>query len=235
LLWISYLDPYGKPRHGVAYLSQSVANSPNELGDNAKDWIRGVGQPSVGNPRHDLSRKSELGNCQTFTEPSLFHRQGETYLAANCLVMKNGQRRVDLERLVLLREQESGYEFVGDLLTGSDAARFGVERLEQAELTTSKDGDLLLLATPMSGGANHAGCFVLEVESLDPPRMARHSDGSLKTPVFVTDSGSKEKGPGACSYDPNSETGVIIVRRDFEFDKKPPRIAFSLLATGYHP
>ena len=42
-------------------------------------------------------------------------------------------------------------------------------------------------------------------------------------------------GPGLCSYDAASETGVLLVITDIDPSASPPRFVFSLRATGVHP
>lgn len=237
-MWIDYLDPFGPKKHGPAVLSHSTARSPERLGDNSRVLIRGKASPPINGAKYNLSEQAALKNCMTFMEPTIFSYNGDDYLAANCVIFKGffkGSRRSDLEKLWLFKKTTEGYKYIGFLLDYEDAKTFGGERMEQAELALSRDGKILLFATPQTEGAVHYGCYALEVESLDPPRMKRKPDGSLVVRHYFTDGASKPNGPGACTYDPMSETGVIIVRRDFDLKKRPPRLSFSLMATGVHP
>ena len=240
LMWMTYLDPYGPLAHGVPHLVLSAATTPASLGEQADAWIRGRAAPAVTAVRYNLSSIDGLGGCVAFTEPSLFSYAGErfqegSYLAVNCIVYQGKKRRPGQEKLLLFKEDGSGYQLLGHLFDSADARAYGGQRMEQGELVMARDGTVLLLATPVIDDVRHRGCYLFEVDSLHPPRMARGAGGKLIARAHIVDSASGERGNGACAYDALSETGVLLVRRDFDFDQQPIKMRFSILQTGYHP
>jgi len=198
--------------------------------------MRGSGTPAGVHARFDVSEMAGLQDCYAVTEPALFRHAGATWLATACLVVEGGARRVDRDRLVLLRQTEDGYELVGTLLDHRDAQRMGADRLEQADLAVARDGSVILTVTPIRDGAQpmHQGCVVVEVEDLARGRVRRDASGAPVQRVTLTADGTGI-GPGLCSYDAASETGVLLVITDIDPSTTPLRFVFSLRATGVHP
>jgi hypothetical protein len=239
VLWLTYFEPFGEPPAGSPedrsdpYYTRSDAGSPQNLGDSSLPWIRGNGtSPSFG-ALYNLSTIPELSDCVAFTEPALFSQGGVTYLATNCVVVQGGVRRDDLERLVLLRQEANGYSYVGTLLTSSDAASLGAIRIEQADITLSRTGHILLIATPIQDGTpEHLGCVVFEIADITTAQVRRGADGQAVQLAWITGDDASI-GPGLCTYDAASETGVLIVLHILNED--PFDLEFSLRATGVHP
>ena len=239
MLWLTYFEPFGEPPSGSPedrtdpYYARSDASSPDSLGDSSAPWIRGNGtSPSFG-AQYNLSTIPQLSDCAAFTEPALFSQGGVTYLATNCVVFQDGVRRDDLERLVLLRQEANGYSYVGTLLTSSDAADLGATRIEQTDIALSRTGHILLIATPIQDGTpEHLGCVVFEITDIGTAQVRRDAGGQAVQLARITgDDGTI--GPGLCTYDAASETGVLIVLHVFNED--PFDLEFSLRATGVHP
>ena len=239
-LWLTYFEALGEPPPGAPedrsdfYYTRSVASSPDALGDESEPWIRGVGtSPSFG-AQYDLSAIPELFDCVAFTEPALFTQAGSTYLATNCVVVIDGVRRDDLERLVLLREEANGYGYVGTLLSYADALDLGATRIEQVDLALSQNGAVLLMGTPIltGGSPEHLGCVVFQVTNLATAQVLRDDTGDAVQLAVITGDDSSI-GPGLCTYDAASETGVLMVLHILNPD--PFDLVFSLRATGIHP
>ena len=236
MLWLTYFEPYGEPPPDRSdfYYRRSVADSPEDLGGSSAAWIRGnATSPSFG-AQYNLSTIPQLSDCVAFTEPALFSQGGVTYLATNCVVVQGGVRRDDLERLVLLRQEASGYSYVGALLTGADAAGLGATRIEQADIALSRTGHVLLVATPIQTGGTpeHLGCVAFEITDIATAQVRRDAGGQAVQLARIT--GDDDSiGPGLCTYDPASQTGVLIVLHILNAD--PFDIEFSLRATGVHP
>ena len=239
MLWLTYFDPFGEPPPGDPedrsdfYYRRSNASSPENLGPGVP-WIRGYGtSPSFG-AQYNLSTIDGLSDCAVFTEPALFSQGGVTYLATNCVVFQDAVRRDDLERLVLLRQEADGYTYVGALLTSPDAADLGATRIEQADIALSRTGRILLIATPIQTGGTpeHLGCVVFEMADLPAALVQRDAGGHAVQLARIT--GDDDSiGPGLCTYDAASETGVLTVLHIFNED--PFDLEFSLRATGVHP
>jgi hypothetical protein len=75
---------------------------------------------------------------------------------------------------------------------------------------------------------------VLEVEDLERARVRRAADGAPHVRAVLTADGNG-LGPGMCSYDAASETGVLLVITRFDLSGDPPDLRFSLRRTGFHP
>jgi hypothetical protein len=232
LMWLTYFDPPGAaPFYDIRY-ERALGASPDALGSPA-EWARGNATSPAWGSQHNLSAIPQLADCVAFTEPALFHHDGSTYLATNCVVFSGGVRQDAQERLVLLKQEATGYTWVGNLLDGSDAADAGGTRIEQADIAFSRTGELLLIATPIqSANPNHLGCVVYEITDITTPSVLR--DGAGKAIPLATITGDDDTiGPGLCTYDPASETGVMMVLHILNPD--PFDLEFSLRATGVHP
>ncbi len=74
--------------------------------------------------------------------------------------------------------------------------------------------------------------MVLAVDDITQARVARDSNNTPVRRATLTSDGNG-LGPGLCAYDPNSNTGVMLVITTVQED--PLDIEFSLRATGVHP
>jgi hypothetical protein len=166
----------------------------------------------------------------------LFAEDGQVSLAASCIVFWLGTRRAERERLLLWRDTGEGWTHAGALLDAADARALGGDRVEQADLARARDGSLLLFVTPIREGEDpaHQGCVVLEVEDLAGARIRRNGDGSPRVRAVLSADGNG-LGPGMCTYDAASETGVLLVITRFDLASDPPDLLFSLRRTGFHP
>ena len=234
LLWLTYFDPFGTQERFDYYYQRSLASSPANLGDSSTAWAQGYGTSPSWGVAHDLSVEiPELSDCLTPTEPALIRHDGETYLATNCVVIDETGRRDDLERLVLLKQEVNGYSYVGELLDYDDAVDLGGTRLEQTDLAIAQNGAILLITTPIQDSSpNHLGCVVLEVTDLATAQVRRDASGDAVVLASITGE-DPLLGPGLCTYDAASSTGVMMVLHAQSFD--PLDILFSLRATGVHP
>jgi hypothetical protein len=182
---------------------------------------------------HNVSSIPQLADCAALTEPALFAQGGVTYLASNCVVFSGGVRQENLERLVLLRQESNGYSYVGALTDYSDAVYLGGTRFEQADLAVAQNGAVLLIGTPIQNSQpNHLGCVVLEITDIGAAQVRRDGAGDPVKLAAITGQDSTI-GPGLCTYDASSTTGVLMVLHAQSQD--PPQTVFSLRATGVHP
>jgi hypothetical protein len=127
------------------------------------------------------------------------------------------------------------WRFVGTLAGENEARDLGAPGLTQIDLTHGTDGQLLLIATPDDFSTSlmdfvHYGCRAVEVASIDPPRLARDGNGKLKVRAVVK-APDTPIGPGACAYEPASETGILLVRRE----KGKGFMTASISKTGLRP
>jgi hypothetical protein len=237
LVWLSYFDPLGDgaTNRRDMYVESTIAAAPEALGDVVSPIVRGnLTTASAGGL--DASTLPGLADCGVFTEPALVTSAGVTYLAANCLSFEGFSRRLDRDRSVLLREEGAGLALVGTLLDGADAARLGGERFEQLDFSVARDGTPILIGTPIleASDPQHQGCVVLELEDVAAARVRREPDGAPHVRYRLSAEGNG-LGPGLCTYDAASETGVLMVSTRFDVASTPPVVGFSIHATGVHP
>jgi len=240
LLWLKYFNPLGTvagvdERQEFLYW-RTTAPAPDQLGDNSEVWGYSLAtSPSWGAPLN-FNDIPELADCILQSEPAFFAFDGETYLATSCLVADATGRRTDLERLVLLRQNATGYDFVGVILDSSDADDLGVDTIEQADISIARDGNIILLTTPIVLGADpsHQGCVVFEFEDFASASLARDQNGVALPRAVITADGNS-LGPGLCTYDADSDTGVLLIITTVTGVGPTTDVELSMHATGIHP
>ena len=238
ILWYKYFNPFGTvtgvdERQEYLYW-RSIAAMPEQLGDVSAVWARALAtSPSWGAPI-DFNDIPELVDCVTLTEPGLFAFNNETYLASSCLIADATGRRADLERLVLLRQTANGYSFIGDIMNAQDAADLGVDVIQQADISVARDGSIIMIVTPiiLDADPSHQGCIVFEFADFATGLLVRDGSG-VAVPRTVITSDGNGLGPGLCTYNVDSETGVLLVITTVM--NNGTDIEFSLRATGVHP
>ena len=238
LLWFKYFNPFGTvtgvdERQEFLYW-RTTAGTPDQLGDNSEVWATALAtSPSWGAPI-DFNAIPQLADCVAQTEPGLFTFNNETYLATSCLIADASGRRPDLERLVLLKQTANGYSFVGNILDAQDAADLGVDVIQQADISVARDGSIILIVTPilLNADPSHQGCMVFDFADIGSAELRRDGNGVAIPRTVITADGNG-LGPGLCSYDANSDTGVLLVITTVS--QNGTDIEFSLRATGVHP
>ncbi len=240
ILWLKYFNPFGyvpgvDERQEFLYW-RTTATTPDDLGDNSAVWGKSAATSSSWNAPIDFNAIPELANCILQSEPALFAFNGETYLATSCLVADNNGRRTDLERLELLRQTPTGYEYVGTIFDAQDAADLGVDVIEQADISVARDGTVILTVTPiiLDADPSHQGCIVYSFDDFAMASIARDNSGVAIPRAIITSDGNS-LGPGLCTYDANSETGVLLVITTVIDNGGVLDVEFSLHATGVHP
>jgi hypothetical protein len=189
------------------------------------------------------SLSPDVSSCTLFNEPALVYDKGKLYLAAQCLTKTGGTRTPDDDFYAVFSTSASGpvaawtWSYIGKLAGPAEASALGCKHWVELDLTTALDGVLLATVTPANpvgvGGDVHFGCRVVEVSSLDPPKLTHSSDGGLVERASITATDLTPYGPGACGYEPTSKTGVVLTRKLV----KDPTLGddWSLHATGLHP
>lgn len=123
------------------------------------------------------------------------------------------------------------WRYLGVLADAATARDLGFDRLESGTITLGRDGKLLFIAVPIdriSPVIN--GCVVLEIDSLDPPRIARDATGAPVVRTRLTGLANMSYGRAACAYDAASSTGVITVTATSARSRQT-----ELRATGLRP
>ncbi len=240
ILWLKYFNPFGTvagvdERQEFLYW-RTTAMTPDLLGDNSVVWGKFAATSASWGAPIDFNAIPELADCILQTEPGLFAFDDETYLATSCLVVDGTGRRTDLERIELLRQTPTGYDYVGTILDGQDAADLGVDTIEQADISVARDGSILLVVTPiiLTADPAHQGCMVFSFDDFATASIARDPNGVAIPRAIITADGNS-LGPGLCTYDANSDTGVLMVITTVTGSGSSTDVEFSLHATGVHP
>ena len=186
-------------------------------------------------------------------EPALYFKDGRLYLAFVVMTFWGKTPVFDKSLIAVFSTEPKGdagmwsWRYHGKLASNKEAMELGGEALTQIELAESRDGRLLAFLTPEawnekrfrgsgSGdafhGIDHFGCAVIEVASLDKPRLARRADGTLAQRAWLFTSAKDVADPGAAGYEPTSATGILWTLRNVHH---PGRLIWSLHATGLHP
>ncbi len=238
VLWYKYFNPFGTvtgvdERQEYLYW-RTTADAPDQLGDVSEVWATALAtSPSWGAPIN-FNNIPELADCITLTEPGLFSFNNDVYLASSCLIADASGRRADLERLVLLRQTANGYSYVGDILDARDATDLGVDVIQQADISVARDGSIILIVTPiiLNADPSHQGCVVYTFDDFAAGSLVRDASGAAVARTVISADGNG-LGPGLCTYDANSESGVMLVITTVT--NNGTDIEFSLRATGIHP
>lgn len=191
-------------------------------GATAKEW--NASQSLIPGDIGILDRTSFFWN-----EPSLYYESGTLYLTMVSFHLRN---RSDISRdsVHVFATRPDGlpsswkWEYKGELAGAEEASILQATRLTQVDIARSKTGALLLIASPddwneKAGDYNHKGCVALEIVSLDRPALRRSASGNLVVHARVEDTQANDLGSAACSYDPNSATGILFTRRDKTHDE----------------
>lgn len=237
LLWFKYFTPLGPDmtvnQRTEFLFFRSDAASPDAFGAASQIWARGDStSPSWGAPLN-LSDIPEVRDCVAFTEPALFTYGGSTYVAMQCSFAGSIGTPFEPERIALFEEVPGGYRYIATLANGFDAEDFDTDFFGQPDIAVAEDGTILLLVTPTlrDGETLKDGCIVFEFEDFESGLLKRDRRGTLIPRAIITADGNG-LGPGLCTYDPNSSTGVLLVIVRTSPDGQD--VEFSLRATGIH-
>ncbi|GMV35011.1 MAG: hypothetical protein DCC59_05020 [Chloroflexi bacterium] len=233
--WFGVTLNYFVPENGGMALRPSdsfhirvyQADSPTDLTDAPYAVLAGGATNPAWNPNQALIPDDmSASDKRTFfwNEPSLYYENGTLYLIMVAFNLKN---REDISRdsVYVFATEPVGtpsswqWEYKGKLIGNTEAKMLGATRLTQVDIVRGKQGDLLLVASPDDwnsefGDYNHKGCVVLEIVSLDKPAVKKDDSGNLVLRAKIMDSQANELGSAACSYDPNSATGILFTRRN---------------------
>lgn len=216
---------FGARRSNSFRLRLGAAASPTALSSATEATLGGmVTTASLG--AHNLALLSPgTRECMWWNEPAL-HQVGSTlYLVARCMAFDGTTPDLPASPFVVFATQPSGaptawsWRHVGALTTAADAQALGGAGLTQLDLMPDAAGRLLAVLTPdaFDGVARefvHLNCSIIEVDSLEPPRLARSATGALRLRARITASDQGEFGHGSCTYHPDSILGVVMARRD---------------------
>ncbi len=167
----------------------------------------------------------DLSNSVFFwNEPALYFENGKLYLVMVAFVYEGSTPAMNKNNIYVYSTTPTGepqswnWGYVGKLTDPSIAAELNGERLTQVDIAKGKDGKLYAILTPDDWNTtyndfNHKGCKVIELESIDPPKIKRGNDGKIVVRAIVTASDAGPLGSAASGYDPSSATGLLFTKR----------------------
>jgi hypothetical protein len=171
--------------------------------------------PSV---RLDQLAALPVAQCAMLNNPTLFVQDQTLYLIVECLAFIGQTPDYTNTTTQVFATDPSGppptwtWRHAGELADDAIATELGNDTIRQPDVSLAADGALIALITPAHIDANSPtgttgdGCVALELDSIDPPQLARDCAGNLIVRKNVTG-----VGVGACTHDRNSVTGILAV------------------------
>jgi hypothetical protein len=160
----------------------------------------------------------ELGRCGMWNNPAIAFEAGRLHVITECLEFDGKTVSSERSRIVVLSTVPAGkpaswaWRYDGVIADRALAQELGGERLVSPAVMRGRDGALLLMVTPQVGRKPFGeGCTALELESLSPPRVRRDPAGKAIVRARQTADADETWHTGACTYDPNSASGIVTV------------------------
>lgn len=157
-----------------------------------------------------------VAQCAMLNNPTLYAQGTTLYLIVECLAFVGQTPDYTNTTTQVFATTPSGtpstwtWRHAGELADDSIATELGNDTIRQPDVSRAADGSLVVLLTPAHIDANSPtgttgdGCVALELDSIDPPRLARDCDGNL---VIREQVGGV--GVSACSHHALSATGIV--------------------------
>lgn len=211
-----YNPKYGTSWHvriGAASTPQGLtAAAPNEtvLG------VTGTHAAYSPNVRLDQLAGKPVQHCAMVNNPALFAQDQTLYLIVECLAFVGTTPDYVNTTTQVFATNPSGapqtwtWRHAGQLGDHALATELGNDTILQPDVSLAADGTPVWLVTPahidasVQVGTVGDGCVALELDSIDPPRLARDCNGELVVRERITGTGV-----GACTHDRGSATGII--------------------------
>jgi hypothetical protein len=226
------------------------AASPAAFHAQTEADMQGLGAGIPGIPPPDVNLASlgaAVTQCNLWTDPAVFVEAGRLYLVAPCNQADTTYRLSVFSTDAVGAVKSWRWRLEGVLadtgLAREVSAQLGLsppaDTLLQPELVRSKDGHLLAIVSPSRSSGNeldpmHVGSIALELEGLEPPRVARDCDGHLRIRAFVTAT-DQPQGSSSAGYDPSSATGLLFTRRPDGNTTNGVINGFAIHGTGLFP
>jgi len=176
-------------------------------------------------PAVNLTSISGLSNCTQFREPSLIMSGSNLYLQTSCS---------DLTSILQFTTPSDptsvagnwNWSYVGNFGTHAQAQTLcsyvnGCGQnlyFTQGDIAKASNGSLLMVLSLVysvgGGGKFSLGCVATELSQLSPPAFKLDSRGRVQVDAVVTSTDSATGGPGSCTFDPSSMTGIIIAHKE---------------------
>ena len=157
-----------------------------------------------------------IQHCAMINNPALFAQNGSLYLIVECLAFVGTAPDYDHSTIQVFGTTPTGdprswlWRHVGMLSDHSLALELDADTVLQPEVTLAADGTPLLIITPavidtsVQVGTHGRGCVAIALDSIDPPLIARDTQGRLIVKALINGDGFS-----ACTYDNAAITGVL--------------------------
>ncbi len=207
------------PKYGTSWhVRIGAASTPASLA-NATETVLGVSttanayQPDV---RLDQLAGLPIQHCAMLNNPTLFVQSTTLYLIVECLAFVGPIPDYGNTTTQVFATNPVGaptswtWRYAGKLGDAQLAGDLGNDTIRQPDVSRAGDGTLIALITPAHidaaspTGTVGDGCVALELESIDPPALARDCSGNPIVRARINGNGV-----GACTHDPASATGII--------------------------
>lgn len=209
------------PKYATSWRVQiGAASTPGGLAS-ATETVLGVSTTaSVYKPAVQLDRLAGLPiqHCAMLNNPALFARHETLYLVVECLAFVRTTLDFKHSSIQVFATRPEGppaqwtWRHVGRLAGHELAEELDADTIQQPEIARGADGRMLALFTPahkdpaIKVGTVGEGCLALEMESMDPPTLARDESGHVIVRAAV-----RGTHVASCTYDRTSATGIVAV------------------------
>lgn len=213
-----YFPKYGTSMH----IRIGAAASPQDLAT-ADEAVLGVSttastySPDV---RLDQLAGLPIQHCAILNNPALYTENRTLYLIVECLAFVGNKQDFPNHSIQVFATEPMGgpstwgWRYAGVLADHDLAVELGTDSLQQPDVSKGPNGKPIAIFTPavidssVHVGTVGTGCVAIELESIDPPSLARDCNGNLKIQAEASGTGL-----GACTYCTESETGMVITRK----------------------
>lgn len=237
---LHYFTVASGPQVASFQIRVAKASAPAALATTTEQSLGGaITAPQWDTDVNLAALSGDLAGC-TFSDPGVIVDGGMLYLAVECQLFTASGEDAANEFIAMFATDPSGpvtgwqWSYLGKLADRDDAVELGGQNLLQTELGRGQDGALLLIASPSAPAsplATHYGCSAVEIAGLSPPGLVHRPSGQLAVRAIATASDLAPAGPGSCTYEPASATGLVLVRRTLA----PGVLDNALAATGLRP
>jgi len=207
------------PRYGTSWhVRIGAAASPGAL-TNATETVLGVSTTAAAyapNVRLDQLAGLPIQYCAMLNNPTLYAQSPTLYLVVECLAFVGPIPDYANTTTQVFATDPVGaptswtWRYAGKLGDAQLAADLGNDTIRQPDVSLADDGSLIALITPAHidaaspTGTVGDGCVALELDSIDPPALARDCGGNPIVRARITGAGV-----GACTHDARAATGII--------------------------
>lgn len=207
------------PKYGTSWhVRIGAASTPAGLATATETVLGVTNTASIYQPNVRLDQLAGLPvqHCAMLNNPTLFAQAPTLYLIVECLAFIGQTPDYVNTTTQVFATVPSGpppswtWRHVGKLGDATLAADLGNDTILQPDVSLAADGTPVALITPAHidtsayVGTVGDGCVALELESIDPPQLARDCSGAPLIRARVSGTGV-----GACTHDPFSATGII--------------------------